>query len=84
MTSIVLEASWEQNNAHCSGHRCCRWTYSPQNIFTSYYFTAGTADTMETLTNVNLSVEQMKNVVNQEADVLSGVVLYSLAQLMIL
>lgn len=27
---------------------------------------AGTADTMETLTNVNLSVEQMKNVVNQE------------------
>lgn len=27
---------------------------------------AGTADSMETLTNVNLSVEQMKNVVNQE------------------
>jgi thymidine phosphorylase len=27
---------------------------------------AGTADTMETLTNVNLSVEQMKNVINQE------------------
>jgi thymidine phosphorylase len=27
---------------------------------------AGTADAMETITNVNLSVEQMKNVVNQE------------------
>ena len=27
---------------------------------------AGTADTMETLTNVDLSVEQMKNVINQE------------------
>jgi thymidine phosphorylase len=27
---------------------------------------AGTADTMETITNVNLSVEQMKNVINQE------------------
>jgi len=32
---------------------------------------AGTADTMETLTNVNLSVEQMKKVVNEEGGCLA-------------